>query len=223
MGKSTRSARANLKPSSRSHFEAPGVEQVVLGGDADALKCLHSLAKHGMNKMVLLDYLYGIPRNKSTFGQLLRGMGDGRAKRFPNQISTLASEIKRVNSPGWVYFEILNLKRSVASARGKKRWESMWEQFQTLPELLATYASFLDYMMCRRRQMRRHSVEKVEVLNLMRQVRDTTGRAHFGDIATLLNAAYGQAGKKTPYDEDDLNKLWRNNPSMIGEPLILSN
>jgi hypothetical protein len=222
MGKSTRSARANLKPSLHAHSEAARAEQVVLGRDDEALKCLHSLAKHGMNKMLLLDYLYGIPRNTSNFGQLLRGMNDGRVKRFPTQIRTLASEIKRVNSPGWMYFEILMLKRLVTTATQKRSWASMWEQFQKLPQLLATYAAFLDYVVGRRRQMRRHSAEKVEVLNLMREVRDATGRAHFGPIATLLNAAYAQAGKETPYHEDDLSKLWRNNPSIIGQPLILS-
>lgn len=222
MGKSTRSARSNLKPRLSAHSETALTEQDVLGRDDEALKCLHSLAKHGVDKVSLLHRLYGIPRNRSIFGPLLRGMNDGRAKRFPIQIRRLASEIKRLNMPGWMYFEILILKRSVAAATEKQSWASMWERFQTLPQLLATYASFLDYVVCRRKQMRRHSLEKVEVLNLMREVRAATGRAHFGDIAALLNAAYGQGGKQNPYDEDDLSKLWRNNRSIIGKPLILS-
>ena len=197
-------------------------EQIVLGDDAAALKSLVALVEHGMDKGRLLDCLYGFPRNESTFGELLRGLTDGAAKRYPMRIRRLASEIKNLNSPGWMYFEVLRLKRGAATAKNKQGWTLLWKQFNTLPQLLETYASFLDYVLSRRKKMRRHSTEKLEILNLMREIRQVTGRAHFGDIAALLNAAYGHAGKTAPYDDDDLNKLWINNSSVVGEPLILS-
>lgn len=161
---------------------------------------------------MLEDSLCHIPRLPNENAPPIPKMTYQGARKFPNSVEQLATKIEHVNRRSGLLYEILldaeierrspNLAGKLGSARILARL------FQGLPGLLHAYARYL------RRVIRLHgrdrlTAQRFAILRFLAQVRVSTGKPHWNDVAALLDAAFLAASKTPPQDlsEDNLRRF----------------
>jgi hypothetical protein len=202
-------------------FRRQEITEKGLLGYAGAGEAFERLTQR-VDRDQLLRMLCEIPFASPKKQPLVEGVTDRSLRAFPERILAWANEIARVNSsmfldpkhlpkiagigstPGSLP-EPLNLSPEQAGRRA--------ENFQRLPTILRQYADYLREWLPSFKHLGRHGFRPrvLGILILIKLVKDSCGRPHYEQIATLLEAAFAAAGDPKKFEADDLQKLEQNN------------
>jgi hypothetical protein len=201
---------SHTKTSSGGHSEGRLIDEIL--GDSETRRAFAELVRCGMDQEVLADELRFIPRLPNENAPLISQMTYQGAWKFPERVERLAKKIEEVNKRSALLYDILldaeiqrrspDLGRKLGGAGLKATL------FKGLPGLLRAYAHYLRAAM-RLIGKDRLTAQRFAILALLAKVQARTGRPHWNDVATLLDAAFLAASKPTPigFSEDNLRRF----------------
>lgn len=197
----------------------------------DAVKereAVEKLLQKGVPGNVLLLLLRSIQGASNKKLELAPGIEERTLRNLPDQIHKLADRIRGVNDSPWLAADglstlDLSVKHpheppdSVSTATPSAELKAMI--FSKLPRDLGLYADHLRAWLNRLHPVGSHGTDRVRMqtlltIKLLMLVRESTGRPHYEEVATLLNAAYRARGKKQRIDAGNLQKLAKDNPRL---------
>lgn len=211
----------------------PPTLERILASDDETQKAFDKLIREGMDSDQLAKQLSLIPTLPKKKGPLIPGKSEPTAKIFPDRIERLASDIEQTNLESGLLYDLALYtwmeshpetiqpeRMRLIRASHRRSWlrASSYERarasFQKLPLLLRAYAAYLRHAIREKRPRGWHNLQKFGIVRLLSTVKTATGSFYFADIAQLLDAAFVAAGQRKPkgFDEDQLRKLYKNNP-----------
>jgi hypothetical protein len=185
---------------------------VILSGVAGAKKALETLVQNGMEETVVLEaiaataILERTPLYENCEWTAGTGMNKDGLLAFAGE---LRSDIEKIS-------RILNNK-FLDPGRLIPDTEAAF-LFQLLPKILALFAAYLeDKVPSQAKQVaylnRIRNLSTAMQVKLVQLTRDATGKPFYGDLATLLTAAFYADGQKERFiDPDALKALYSRSP-----------
>ncbi|HEX3355169.1 MAG TPA: hypothetical protein VHS34_20275 [Terriglobales bacterium] len=202
----------------------PSIREITASLMADPLakKAIEKLAASGVPKEKLVKLLILVP-GASTIPPLVAGIPDRALRRLPDRIQAFANTIERVNESLYVAPDV-RLLGSLFTSMTPEQKALIAKLFPMTPQILRWYAGDLRDMLWRlyppKRPGQRGVVSKkinfqrLVTIRLVRLVKDSTGKPRYGEVATLLEAAYRIAGTPRTIADDNVRKLDENNPRL---------
>jgi hypothetical protein len=146
---------------------------------------------------------------------------------FSLRLKNVADEIEKLNSHTFFKPETWVKTRNLSSDAAKRVF-AVW--FERLPILLHHYAAFVDAhskslreTFKQRSRARGPNTSTQALVGLVNMVRKETGRPHYSELATILNAAGRKAGVKKDFSPDELkmsvSRYRKQQPNESGLPL----
>ena len=187
-------------------------------------EAVKKLIHRGVPKDPLLLLARMIPDTSNQRLELVPGIEERTLRRLPDRVKALADTIQRVNESPWLANDGLRRlalatkpRNSLPEASRTKTAEELI--FAGIPRALRSYATHLRAWINSDHPVGSYGKERIRMqtlltLKLLNLVRDSTGRPHYSEVATLLEAAYSASGKPKTIPADDLGKLERNNPTL---------
>lgn len=193
-------------------------------------RAFNKLTKRGVDEQKLLSLLAKIIHTSDEVLSLVEGMTDRNVRALPDRICSWSDVIEKVNAsprlspdrlPERTKRDPKYLPEPLNWTMTPERAEFVAKQFHMLPKVLRYYSRHLRAWIqffhptgARRRELGISGLrlQTLLTLQLLKLVRDSAGRPHYGEIATLLEAAYKASGKPKTISAEDLNKLEKNNP-----------
>ena len=171
-----------------------------------------------------------IPGTSNEKLELVPAIEERTLRKLPDQINALADKIKKVNESPWLASD--SLRRLALSVKHPHKSpepsnstatgdsvELTTMIFSKIPRGLRLYAehlrAWLNYYhpvgSYRKERLRMQNLLTIKLLVL---VRESTGRPHYEEVATLLDAAYRACCKPKTIDAEHLRQLEKNNPRL---------
>ena len=180
--------------------------------DSETKRAFANLVRCGMDKEVLADELRFIPRLPNENAPLIPKMTYQGARKFPESVERLANRIEDVNKRSALLYDILldaEIERRSPDLGSKLGGAGLKATlFKGLPGLLRAYAHYLRAAM-RLTGKDGLSAQRFAILAMLAKVQAGTGRPHWNDVATLLDAEFLAASKPKPieFSEDNLRRF----------------
>ncbi|MGA8733813.1 MAG: hypothetical protein WB558_07820 [Terriglobales bacterium] len=221
-------------------------EETLLDGELERA-AFEKLTRLGVPRDRLLSLVLWIPHASSKKEPLVAGMDERTVRALPSRIVSLAGDIEKVNKSATLDLGFLpKLAKAVRTPAGLPApldsivtggsSEETAYYFSTIANVLRFYADYLRARLeyfhpkgLRRRKMGRPlpvAPRTWSTLDLLELVRTSTQKARYGEIATLLDAAFRAIGEPITIDVEYLKKLKTNNPwpdSVVRKRYLRSN
>ena len=199
----------------------------ILNGYERAREIFDKLVSDKVDQKALADLLCAIPNSPDEKLALVPGMEDRTLRRLPGQMHHWADKLAAINRSSSLDPRMLPSTAKIISRPDllpkpldvrltQEASQLFARKFQSLPGLLHLYADYLGVWVPRLKMGSRHGFRPRTflTLKLLKLVKDSTGRNHYGEIATLLTEAYKAAELDLDVDAEDLRKLNKNNPML---------
>jgi hypothetical protein len=206
----------------------PSFSSKELLKDSNAKKAFEKLTRKGLLWEEALTLLQSIPHASNKTVPLVKGMEPRVLLGLPDRINRLAQEIDKVNespalTPQYIaerpdlfksFIEPLDTSSPGVEPQVIARLLSM------VPILLYHYARHLNDLL--RRHYHSGSGKRIfpvpeqafRKIYLLKLVKAATGKYHYEEVATLLEAAYRASGHAKTITAENLKKLVKNHPPL---------